>query len=77
MSDEKKKYEPYHEITQKEININIIIALLVLVIGIILLALGLNEPLFTSNEILYNIFEIITLFGHENLYIAFFCIFFF
>jgi len=34
MSDEKKKYEPYHEITQREININIIVSVLVLVIGI-------------------------------------------
>ena len=76
MSDE-KKYEPYHEITQREININIIMSVLVLVLGIILLALGLNEPLFTNNPILYKIFEIITLFGDENLYIVFFCIFYF
>jgi len=52
-------------------------AILILVIGILLIALGLNEPLFTSNEILYTIFEIITFFGHEYIYIAFFCIFYF
>ncbi len=76
MSDE-KKYEPYHEITQREININIIISALVLVIGVILLAFELNEAFFTSNDILYKIFEMITLFGDEELYIVFFCIFFF
>ncbi len=77
MSDEKKIYEPYHEITQKEINLNIVVSVFVLVIGIILLAFGLNEPLFTSNEILFTIFDLITKLGDENMYIAFFCIFYF
>ena len=52
-------------------------AISVLVIGIILLAFGLNEPLFTSNEILFTIFDLITKLGDENMYIAFFCIFYF
>jgi len=77
MNEEKKIYEPYHEITQKEINLNIVVSVFVLVIGIILLAFGLNEPLFTSNEILFTIFDLITKLGDENLYIAFFCIFYF
>ena len=77
MSDEKKKYEPYYEITRREIHINIIISALFLVIGVILLAFGLNEAFFTSNEILYVIFDIITKFGDEELYIVFFCIFLF
>ena len=74
MSDEKKKYEPYYEITRREIHINIIISALFLVIGVILLAFGLNEAFFTSNEILYVIFDIITKFGDEELYIVFFCV---
>lgn len=76
MSDE-KKYEPYYEITHREIHINIIISALFLVIGFILLAFGLNEAFFTSNDILYLIFDIITKFGDEEIYIVFFCIFLF
>ena len=77
MSDEKKKYEPYYKITQREILINIILSALMLVTGVILLAFGLNEAFFTSNDILFKIFDIITLFGDEELYIVFFCLFFF
>ena len=77
MSDEKKKYEPYYEITQREIHINIIISALFLFIGAILLAFGLNESFFTSNDNLYKFFEIITLLGREELHIMFFCVFLF
>jgi len=76
MSDEKKK-ELHYEIPHREIHINIIISALILVIGVILIALEFNEPLFTSNEVLYKIFEIISLFGTEEIYIILFCIFFF
>jgi membrane-associated phospholipid phosphatase len=76
MTDEKKK-ELHYEITHRKIHINIIISALILVIGVILIALGFNEPLYTSNEILYKIFETISLFGTENIYITVFCIFFF
>ncbi len=77
MSDEKKKYEPYYELTTRNVHINIIISVLFLIIGIILLALGLNEAFFTSNEILFAIFDIITKLGDEELYIVFFCLFYF
>ena len=73
----KKKYEPYYELTTRNVHINIIISVLFLIIGVILLALGLNEAFFTSNEILFAIFDIITKLGDEELYIVFFCIFFF
>ncbi len=77
MSDEKKKYEPYYEISQREIHINIIISALFLFIGVILLAFGLNGAFFVSEGILYDIFNIITEFGGEEIYILFYCIFLF
>jgi membrane-associated phospholipid phosphatase len=74
---EQKKYEPYHELTKREALINIIITGLMLAIGVILLGLGLNEAFFTSNTTLFAIFDLITKFGDEELYIVFFCLFYF
>ncbi|QEE15110.1 phosphatase PAP2 family protein [Promethearchaeum syntrophicum] len=75
--NEEKKYEPYHEITKQQININIIVAVVILVIGTILLALELNEAFYVGEGIVYDIFNIITIFGDEELYIVFFCVFYF
>ncbi|UYP46701.1 hypothetical protein NEF87_002986 [Candidatus Lokiarchaeum ossiferum] len=70
-------YEPYHKLSRTEFIINLAIAALVLITGIILLALNLNESFDSSNEALVQIFEIITLFGDEELYIVFFAVFYF
>ncbi|MHA1719950.1 MAG: phosphatase PAP2 family protein [Promethearchaeota archaeon] len=75
MSDENKG--AFHEITRSEIYINLTITACILIIGVILIAFGYNEAFFTSNNILYAIFNIITNFGDENLYIVFFCLFYF
>ncbi|MHA1675263.1 MAG: phosphatase PAP2 family protein [Promethearchaeota archaeon] len=72
-----EKYEPYYELTKKEILINVILTGLVLIIGIILLALGMNEAFYSESETMRAIFEVITLFGDEELYIVFFCVFYF
>jgi len=78
MSDEKiKNYEPYYELKTRDVHINIIITAFILVIGVILIALGYNESFSTNNNVVYTIFEAITNLGHENAYIALFCIFFF
>ncbi len=72
-----KNFEPYYKLTKKEILINIILTGVVLIVGVILLALGKNEAFYSNSEAIRSIFEIITLFGDEELYIIFFCVFFY
>ena len=72
-----KQHEPYYELTKKKFLLMLFLQVSVLITGIILLVLGKNEAFYSNSEVMRAIFEVITLFGDEELYIVFFCVFYF
>lgn len=51
-----------------------IITVLIVIVGLILIQLGFNEPLYSENPVIFGIFAVITQLGSEYAYIVFFLV---
>ncbi|MCF2139986.1 MAG: phosphatase PAP2 family protein [Candidatus Lokiarchaeota archaeon] len=63
---------PHHRLNSKNIWIISSIIAAIVIIGIVLIKIGFNEPLYSQNPTIYSIFKVITEFGGDYAYIFFF-----
>ncbi|WP_457558435.1 phosphatase PAP2 family protein [Candidatus Harpocratesius sp.] len=63
---------PHHRVNSKDIWIISSIIATIVIIGIVLIKIGLNEPLYSQNPTIYSIFKVITELGSDYAYIVFF-----
>lgn len=68
---------PDHQLTKRDTILVSGITAGIVIIGTILIAVGLNEPLYTENSVIFTIFNIITQFGSDYGYIVFFILIYF